>query len=94
MFRGHFGIVTALVDHDDAAAHRQVAAVIGDQVEASGGDVTEFATRMGKLVEGGARVTYHLVMSLAPRLDMTEAELVETIAAIYNGDGVKDVMPE
>lgn len=94
MFRGHLGIVTALVADDEAAAQQQIASLIGDQLEAAGEDIGSFAKRMAKQLEGGARVTTHLVMSLARRLEMTEAELVEALAAIYNSDSIKDAMPE
>lgn len=49
---------------------------------------------MAKQVEAGAIVTRHLLMSLEPRLDMTEAEAHELFASIYVDDSITDLMSE
>lgn len=94
MIRAHAGLVTALVSKDADALDSQLKAILVEQSTASHGDVKAFAGRMAKQVEAGALVTRHLLMSLAPRLDMTESEAHELFAAVYAGDDLTDLMPE
>lgn len=94
MIRAHAGLVTALVGNDPDALDRQLKSIVREQSEASPGDVKAFAGRMAKQVEAGAIVTRHLLMSLAPRLEMTEAEAHELFASIYAADSITDLMSE
>lgn len=56
--------------------------------------VKNFAGRMGKQVEAGALVTRHLLMSLAPRLGMSEGETLQLIAETYASDDITEAMPD
>lgn len=94
MIRAHAGLVTALVSKDPDALDGQLKSILREQSEASRGDVTAFAGRMAKQVEAGAIVTRHLLMSLAPRLDMTEGDAHELFASIYADDSITDGMSE
>ncbi|EZP26254.1 hypothetical protein [Microbacterium oleivorans] len=94
MIRAHAGLVTALLGKDPDALDGQLKSIVREQSEASRGDVKAFAGRMAKQVEAGAIVTRHLLMSLAPRLDMTEAEAQELLATIYADDSITDQMNE
>lgn len=94
MIRAHAGLVTAVVGKDPDALDGQLKSILREQSEASRGDVKAFAGRMAKQVEAGAIVTRHLLMSLAPRLDMTEAEAHEVFASIYADDSILDQMSE
>lgn len=94
MIRAHAGLVTALVGNDPDALDRQLKSIVREQSEASQGDVKAFAGSMAKQVEAGAIVTRHLLMSLAPRLEMTEAEAHELFASIYADDSITDLMSE
>lgn len=94
MMRAHAGLVTALIKKDNAALDGQLKAIVVEQSEASHGDVKAFAGRMGKQVEAGAIVTRHLLMSLAPRLELTEDEAQELFASIYADDAITDLMPD
>tara|TARA_R110002020_G_scaffold203551_5_gene407315 strand:- start:3201 stop:3530 length:330 start_codon:yes stop_codon:yes gene_type:complete len=94
MIRAHAGLVTALLGKDPDALDGQLKSIVREQSEASRGDVKAFAGRMAKQVEAGAIVTRHLLMSLAPRLDMTEAEAHELLATIYADDSITDQMNE
>lgn len=93
MFRAHVGVVTALIANDEVAVDAQLRGIVEDQVQASGGDFSVFAARMAKQVEAGARTTRHILMSLAPRLGLTEAETQEIIAQVYS-TGFEDALPE
>lgn len=92
MIRAHAGLVTALVSKDADALEVQLKSIVREQSEASRGDVKAFAGRMAKQVEAGAIVTRHLLMSLAPRLDVTEAEAHALLASIYADDSITDQM--
>lgn len=89
MIRAHAGLVTALVSKDPKAFEVQLMAIVREQSEASRGEVKVFAGRMAKQVEAGAIVTRHLLMSLAPRLDMTEAEAHALFASTYADDSIE-----
>lgn len=93
MIRAHTGLVTALIDGDDRALRMQLRGLVDDQWQASGGDVDVFRRRMSKHIEAGARSTWHVMMSLAPRLGLTTAETQQIIAQIYSGD-FEDQLPE
>ncbi len=94
MIRAHAGLVPALVGKDPDAVDGQLKSILREQSEASRGDVKAFAGRMAKQVEAGAIVTRHLLMSLAPRLDMTEAEAHGLFASIYADDSITHLMSE
>lgn len=94
MMRAHAGLVTALIAKDDDALDAQLKAILADHVAASNGVVKNFAGRMGKQVEAGALVTRHLLMSLAPRLGMSESETLQLIAETYASDDITEDMPD
>ncbi len=79
---------------DPDALEVQLKSIVREQSEASRGDVKVLAGRMAKQVEAGAIVTRHLLMSLAPRLDMTESEAHAIFASTYADDSITDLMHE
>lgn len=83
MFRAQAGLVTALIAHDDEAVKAQLRMIIEDQGALAEGDARVLVWRLAKQAEVGARMTWHAIKSLAPRLGLTEAETNRVLAETY-----------
>lgn len=94
MMRAQVGLVTALIAKDDEALDAQLRAILADHATASGGDVKVFSGRMAKQVEIGAVMSRHILMSLAPRLNMSEAEVNELFASTYADPSIIDLFTD
>ena len=88
MLRSSAGIVTALVARDESAVRGQIISIVSEQASLAQGDFATFAARMGKQLEASSRVTWHVVMSLAPRLGLSEEETQRVLAQAFSEDGL------
>lgn len=86
MIQAAVGLLTAKIAGADELVQRQLADMVRDQVEASGGDLGVFAGRMAKQVEAASVVSWTLMKMLAPRLNLSQEELNQVLGEVAAGE--------